>query len=234
MDRLLVISSCTADKAVSRRDGLTLRHFQNLSERRGREEALKPFARPAAALYTGMQHRHLMRGIDRLRRRYGRETVELKIISAGYGLVDENRLLVPYEATFEEMSRTEARAWARALGIAAAVRESLTGRTLVVVLLGARYLEAIEPPLRPETAQRIVFLARADMRERLDAPGVTVVPVGKVEAARYHAGHVALKGRMFDLFAAGLAAEPSLWRAVHEDRSGRAFIRTVERGAAVQ
>lgn len=113
MGPILVITSCTADKAVSRRDGMTLRDFQNPSQRQKREAALQPYARPAAALYTGMQHRYLMRGVEQIRQRCGPRSVSVKIISAGYGLVDEHRLLAPYEATFEEMSRLEARGWAR-------------------------------------------------------------------------------------------------------------------------
>lgn len=231
MGPILVITSCTAAKAVARRDGMTLRDFQDPAQRQKREKALLPYARPAAALYTGMQHRYLMRGVEQIRQRYGPLSVSVKIISAGYGLVDEHRLLVPYEATFEQMSRVEARSWAKTLGIPAAVRKSLNDYPLVVIVLGQRYLDAVELPVLPSAGQRIVFLARAGMMGQLDAPGITIVQVGKVEAARYHAGFVALKGRMFELFAAGLLADPALWRKVCEDGSGRAFISAVERGA---
>ena len=227
---ILVISSCTAAKVASQNGGLTLGDFRNPIARKRREEALTRYAHPAAELYTGMQHRYLMGGVERLRRRYGAAAASVKIISAGYGLVDEGRLLVPYNASFDEMSRVEARAWAETLGIASAVRKTLIAQRLIVMLLGGRYLEAIDPPLVPANGQRIIFLARADMKRRLQAPGVTVVTVGKTEAARYHAGYVALKGRMFELFAGGLVADPSLWQEVHEDGSSRAFLRAVSRG----
>ncbi|MGE5572793.1 MAG: hypothetical protein ACM3ZU_07220, partial [Bacteroidota bacterium] len=52
------------------------------------------------------------------RKRFGRESVAVAIVSAGYGLVAEDQLLVPYEATFNEMGRREALARSRHLGIA--------------------------------------------------------------------------------------------------------------------
>jgi len=47
------------------------------------------------------------------------------------------------------MSRREALAWSRHVGIARDVRAAATGFPLVEFLLGARYLDALEPPVIP-------------------------------------------------------------------------------------
>ena len=100
---LLVVTSCTGEKAVSHADQLTLEDFKNPDRLARKEALLAHLARPAGSLYTGDQHRHLMAGVRLLREKYGHEAARLKIISAGYGLVDEERSLVPYECTFNSM-----------------------------------------------------------------------------------------------------------------------------------
>lgn len=232
--RLLVITSCTGEKAVDHDRRLTLADFRHPSRLRERELELERWRTPAGQLYTGQQHVQLMSGVRRLRERYGPDAVTVQIVSAGYGLVAEDRLLAPYEATFNGMGRSEARAWARHLGIARDVRQALPGFPLVIFLLGSIYLSAVEPPVTPVAGQRVLFLAKPDEADRLARPGVTVVPAGKAEATRYGAGLIALKGRMFDLFARGLVREGQpLWDSVRRDDSPASFLRALaeEEGA---
>ena len=226
--RTLVITSCTGEKAVTCDRQLILDDFRDPTRLRRREIELSPLRRPAAEMYTGQQHVHLMKGVRRLRKRYGFDTVMVRIVSAGYGLVAENRLIAPYNASFNDMTRREARAWARQLGIARDVRDAAVGFRLAIFLLGDRYLDAIEPPPSPAAGQRLVFLARPAKERGLRPPGVTVVPAGRTEATTYGAGLVALKGRMFDFFAQALVTEGrSLWEAVCRDDSAASFQRAL-------
>ena len=100
--KLLVVGSCTGEKEV--RDCPSLlkeADFDDPAALLHREAELSPWALPAAPLYTGWQHRYMMKGVNAIRQRFGSAACALKIISAGYGLVDEDRSLVPYEATFQ-------------------------------------------------------------------------------------------------------------------------------------
>ena len=75
----------------TREDDRTLRDYGEL----------EPYRVPAAQLYHGLQHTELMRGVELLRRTFGQTLdIDVKIISAGFGVVDEDQLLPPYEATF--------------------------------------------------------------------------------------------------------------------------------------
>jgi hypothetical protein len=56
-----------------------------------REAELIRWALPAVRLYTGWQHRYMMIGVNAIRHKFGSAACALKIISAGYGLVDEDR-----------------------------------------------------------------------------------------------------------------------------------------------
>ncbi len=235
LPHVLVVGSCTS---LKRDDGcphpLSLDDFRDARRLREREAALAAWRRPAAQMYTGRQHAHAVAGIEALRRRFGHEFAELAIVSAGYGLLREDAPIVPYDVTFTTMSRGEARAWARHLGVAAAVREACAGYPLVVFLLGSRYLETVEPPVAAGGVQRLVFLARPAETNRLAGRGVTIVPAGAREATAHGEGLVALKGKMFRLFALGLArSDGALLEDVLRDDTPASFVRTMRLGLEV-
>jgi hypothetical protein len=220
--RLLVISSCTGDKAV-KAPALTLDDFADPDRLAQRERELASVRRPAAAMYTGWQHVYLMRGVDKLRRAFRSEFVELRILSAGYGLIEAHRAICPYDVTFNDMDKLQARAWARHLRVPGDVRASLEDFEVAIFLLGSRYLDAIDPPIAAHNGQRLVFLAKPSETSRLAGAGVVIVPAGKSEATRYGSGLVALKGRMFERFAEALAGRRELFDEIKADHSPATF-----------
>jgi hypothetical protein len=220
---LLVVSSCTGDKAV-KAPGLTLEDFADPDRLARMERELASVRRPAGAMYTGWQHVYLMRGVDKLRRAFGNGFVDLQIVSAGYGLIEADRAICPYDVTFNEMSKPQARAWARRLGVPSGVRAALKGVEVAVFLLGSRYLDAVDPPIAAGGGQRLVFLAKPSESSRLAGAGVVTVPAGKPEATRYGSGLVALKGKMFERFAEALAGRHELFDDVKADSSPATFL----------
>jgi len=175
-------------------------------------------------MYTGQQHWLLQRGLERLRLLGSQITTDLRIISAGYGLLNEGDLIVPYEVTFNDMSAAERRHWSRHLRLAQDVRKALAGAQVVVFLLGARYLDAILP-LQPLPGQRFMFFASEHEARRLAGPGVTLVPSGLKEARLFGAGLTSLKGRMFELLAQCLVVGgKSYWADLLQGRSGHAVL----------
>ena len=214
-----MISSCTSRKTISIPNELARSDFLDPDRLAQREAELRHAMRPAGAMYAGQQHVNVMRGIRDLRLKFGRDFVSLAIVSAGYGLIAEDRSIAPYEVTFNNMTRVEARSWANRLRIPADVRAAAAAHPLVVLLLGGRYLDAIDPPLSPEPSQRFVFLVKPALRPALRVSRVTTVPAGKDQARRWGAGLVALKGRMFSLFARGLVqlGEPVLQEVMGDD-----------------
>ncbi len=229
---MLVVGSCTGRKSVTCDRMLTMDDFRDPGRLRAREAELVACRVPAWRLYAGLQHTSMMNGVNTIRKRFGRESVAVAIVSAGYGLVAEDQLLVPYEATFNEMGRREALAWSRHLGIACDVRAAAKGFPLVVFLLGARYLDALEPPVIPQAGQRFIFLAGSGKEGAVGGPGVTVVGAGREEAATYGSPAIAVKGRMFELFARGFAHEgEALWDRLIADDSPATFMRAVHIGS---
>ena len=220
--RLLVISSCTGDKAV-KIPALTSDDFADPDRLARREDELASVRRPASVMYTGKQHVYLMRGIKELRRTFGDDFVDLRIISAGYGLILEDRAICPYDVTFNDMGKPQARAWARRLDVPRDVRTALEEVEVAIFLLGSRYLDAIDPPIAARNGQRLIFLAAPPESSRLAGPGVVTVPAG-IPETRFGSGLVALKGKMFELFAEALARRPELFGEIKVDGSPATFL----------
>jgi hypothetical protein len=150
-----------------------------------------------------------MNGAGLLRGTLGPHAVSICVLSAGYGVIDEDRLIAPYDVTFSDMPTPVARQWARQIGAADGIRRRLPGHDLVIVLLGSLYLEAADPPLPVTAGQRVIYFAKQAERGRLTRNGSVLVPAGAAESSRYRMGLIGLKGRMLELFAQAVAVTGS-------------------------
>jgi hypothetical protein len=200
--RVLVLTSCTDKKAVETNAPLTADDFDDPDRLAAGEARLHTLMRPAGVMYTGKQHVRAMRGVQAMRTELGTAGVVVAIISAGYGVVDENRLIAPYDVTFSGMSASAIRARGARLGIPAAARNVLPGHDVVFQLLGSDYLTSLAPPLGPSGDQRFVCFAKPS--EMRIASTSVVIPAGSPEAGRWGSGNIALKGRMLELIGAAV------------------------------
>ena len=116
---------------------------------------------------------------------------------------------------------------AQRLGIPQALRQAIRDFEAVIFLLGKEYLLSTHLPVAPTGTQRLIFLApNAKLPFH---PNATIVPAG-LEETRFGAGLVALKGKMFELFAYGLCRRPDAWNEVVSDPTAETFLRLVELG----
>ena len=205
--QVLVVTSCTGWKAVTSRSELTLEDFDDPDKLAAREAQLSGLLRPASVMYTGRQHVAAMRGVDAIRAALGSQSVDVAIVSAGYGVVGETRPIAPYNVTFSGMPAAAIRERGVRLGVPAAVRELLPGHDVVFLLLGSDYLTAVEPPVPPSNDQRLVYFAK--LAELRVTPDSVVVPAGLAETRRYREGFVALKGKMMEMIGAAVARDGS-------------------------
>ena len=216
--RIRVITSCTGEKSVSSPDRLTLDDFhQGPAQVRSRETSLGDLLTPAEDLYTGLQQQRLMRGVRAARKVPGIE-VDLRILSAGYGLVSADQKLAPYQATFIGMARKEADAWAQVLGIPAAIRAALAEPCdLCLVLLGNDYLRACALDEQIQVGGPTLFLCGKDAALRLPRiPNLHPVVLSNAEATTFSCGLVGLKGEVAARVLQNLANNPELLGAYLE------------------
>lgn len=157
--RILVITSCTGRKKHKPSNQLKCEDFASPERLRQRTAELKDFKEPAAKMYTGEQHRYLMTGLKRLREIYDQTVADLHIISAGYGLLGESDVIVPYNVTFTGLKKKELLERSGNLQIHEQVETLIEGYDLVFYLLGKEYVQALQLPFNiPDTITQ-VFLA---------------------------------------------------------------------------
>jgi hypothetical protein len=210
--RIVVITSCTGEKSVEVDNALTLEDFEKGEKHvSAREGALSNFLTPAETLYTGQQHVRLMRGVEAFRSQVNSGSVlDLKILSAGYGLVNSGDLLAPYEATFQGMPARQLREWGDTLKIPDAVRSSLTGPyDLALVLLGDGYLSACNFDNSLVLGGPTLLFCGSRMATKLpESPNLHITPLTNREAKRFSCGLIALKGELGGRILSAIANKP--------------------------
>ena len=231
--RMLVIASGTGRMAVHHPRELHKDDFLDPERLREREAELGAFLRPAAELYCCDQFRFTRNGVETLRSAFGRDHVDLRIMSPGYGLIGEQDVIAPHSVSLTDFDRAELHRWADHLGLPTAVRELLAGYDLAIFLVGQCCLDAMRPPLAPNPGQRFVMLATEHYRRHYAAPGVTVLPTGRLAQASCEVGSIALKGYLFARFTQVAAQEGiGLLQRLMADDSGEVFWQAVQRARA--
>lgn len=220
MLKLLVVTSCTGEKKYSPDNQLVQADFENRETFSTREKELAEHMTPAGEIYTGMQHLRLMEGIQELRKKFGQSVVDLYIVSAGYGVIHEDRMVVPYEVTFNTMNGKAITEWSRFLNIHEDLDKLIPQYDLVLFLLGDKYLKAIQLPFQSATEnQKLVFFA-SNMSKKMipDHTPYCFVEVGQEDAKSFSYGLVGLKGYLFKLLAQeAVKGKANLFEQIHGD-----------------
>jgi hypothetical protein len=208
--RLLIITSCTGQKTVKHEDGLTCDDFvQGAKHLAKRERELKVQLTPAASLYSGQQHVRLMKGIKATE---GKLDIDLHIVSAGYGLVDADRPLAPYECTFTGRGKADLADWAGKLNIPEDFR-TLVGQSydLALLLLGDDYLAACRLDDQIKLGSPTLIFCGGNTSKNLPKLDRLVpVTLTNAEAKRFSCGLVGLKGELAARLLARLASDKAM------------------------
>ncbi len=201
--RILVITSCTGEKAVTSDNALKLDDFalggKHLMQR---EKELKELMRPAEELYTGQQHVRLMRGVQTIREHGNNNGIPLKldlwVLSAGYGMVPGDRKLAPYECTFQGMKSKELRDWANKLKVPDQFREIVYKKyDIALILLGDSYLTACSIDASVVFGGPTLLFCGTGAAKRLPRlPQVKVTTLSNPDAKRFSCPLVSLKGEI--------------------------------------
>jgi hypothetical protein len=152
-------------------------------------------AQPARRLYTGRQQRYITDAVDALRS--DGHAVDRYFISAGFGVIDEDTSLPPYNVTFADMADEVIEARAQELGLSETVHGLVTDQAYDVVFfaLGRDYIHGldIETILESLPAASIaVLFNQYGLEERFE--NVVSIPARTEQAREQGAIVVALKG----------------------------------------
>ena len=125
--RILVVTSCTGEKRFKPSNQLTLEDFKEPARLESCIKIIAEFACPAGKMYTGLQHLRAMEGVSLLRQSFGKQAVDVAILSAGYGLICEDKIILPYEVTFNTMKGYEVDEWAKFLQVHESFEKTIAG-----------------------------------------------------------------------------------------------------------
>lgn len=216
--RIRILTSCTGEKAVRSDRHLTLTDFQEGPEHIVyRERELSELLVPAGKLYSGQQHIRLMRAVEFVRTTAPGVNsppleVSVDIVSAGYGIISEDRLIAPYEATFSGMPRPDLVRWSESLGLPAALRHWTSEKAdLSLILLGDAYQKAVQLTQSVSFASpTLIFTGTKSASQISSAPHVRAVPISKMDTRRFSAGLVSIKGEVASRLLRQIHADPGI------------------------
>ena len=197
--RACAITPCTAKK---RGDVADPARAADLADPRRREQAearLATLAQPAFEMYTGAHHRQVAAGVRAIWERWGRETLDVAILSGGYGLLGPEQVIIPYDVTFDEFDEKALEAWAGRLRIPERVAALAREHDLVFLLLSGRYLQVLELPLDvPYSVQQVVLTDHDSLALVPASPNVhAFVADGGQAARRWHVKAPHVRGFLF-------------------------------------
>lgn len=196
--RIAVLTSCTSAKQYKPTNELTQQDFELPSgafEQRACE--LHEYSLPAYQMYTGNQHARLMVGIEDLRSTGS--TVDLHIISAGYGLLHGDTNIVPYECTFSNMKAKQIVDWSSRRNIPEDTRKLFQKKDydLLLVLLGDDYLRALQLTDDVVFGSPTLFLCASKSERFIRGSGnLHIQKLLLSDATLFRCGLVGLKGEL--------------------------------------
>lgn len=215
--RILVVTSCTGEKLHKPTNELIQDDFRDSVRLKSKEADLAQYRMPAGTLYTGKQHSLLMKGINDYRAKGGR--IDVDILSAGYGMLREDQLIVPYEVTFSTMKSMDIKLWSSFLHITDDLQKRIEDYDIVVFLLGDRYLQAVNwSSLETRGDQKLIFFAGKSSKNKfLIRPNFYMLKVSEKESKVFHSGLIEIKGYLFSLLLNYIQHEYGLWNEVYQD-----------------
>ncbi len=165
--RVLVIGSCGKRKQFTSSKVPTCKELVSKSKRDEWISKFPDMVCKARDMYTGNQSRELVSAVDLLRQ-IKRVHVSLFIVSAGYGLLEENDVISPYECSFTGMKMNEIRQRSYQLGIPQDfVKIGQKRYDLSYVALGSDYLTALGKDWQQKLRGIIVAFGKKTVGENL-------------------------------------------------------------------
>jgi len=221
--KIIILTSCTGDKQHTAENQLVENDFRLIDTTafKEREIELNEYITRAEEMYTGQQHLRLMRGVNLLRE-IDSYDIDLRIVSAGYGLITGDTKIAPYECTFQTMKLSQIIEWSNHLHIPADVHELLKQPAdLIIIALGEQYLRSIQLDGKVNFGGPTLFLAStASIKKIPTQPSVRIVALTNFDAKRFRCGLVGLKGELVGRMLRHLATDgETFWSAITDEQT---------------
>ena len=188
-------------KKIKRPNQLKREDFATPGRLNRRTRELRAFETPAAQMYTGDGHLRLMNGARDLRHTFGQGIVDVRIISLGYGLLNEEDLIVPYDYDFSDDPIWKIKPRSNQLKIHSKIECSLSRYDLAFFLLSKKYVTACLLPFVIQNPAEQIFLVSESDQDIIprNRPHIHTVCAGRRLIAQLGgATNYKLKGAVFE------------------------------------
>lgn len=194
-----VASAATPSRDLGHRVGLSIDQQPQALEH-PHEASQTAYARPAAEMYTSPHHRLVMEGVRSVWEAWGREVLNLVILTGGYGLLQADEIIVPYNLSFDELHSEAFADLAGYLKIPEQSASLVHEYDLVFYLLSGRYLSVLGLPLDvPASVHQILLTAQESLPLVPSLPNLhPVIADGGVAARRWHIKAPYVRGFLFN------------------------------------
>jgi hypothetical protein len=200
MKRTLVLTVGSAEKRYDLPGAPSPADLADPERRTEAETRLAAFAGPAIALYSSAHHRLIIRGLQAVWERWGPQTMDLYILSCGYGLLAANDQVIPYEARAAETDDAELADRAARLHIPERGAALVRNYDLVFYLLSGWSLAALDLPLEISGFVQQIVLTDVEGCSRVpSAPNLhPFIADGGIAAQRWHVTADRVRGFLFE------------------------------------
>ncbi len=136
----------------------------SLSHLESRYSELRKYKIQAEKMFVSNQQRFIMDGVNKLRRKYGRELFELYYLSSGYGIIKSHFQIYPYNININQMNKDELYEWSSFLRIPSTFQEIVKDYKMVFILLNKNQLTSLQINDDFKTdAKLLFFLSRSSL-----------------------------------------------------------------------
>jgi hypothetical protein len=230
--RSLAIVPCSAKKRGKPPDPARARDLADPERCRQAEVRLAAFAQPAMEMYTGTHHRLVVEGLAKVWARWGRDTLDLAILSGGYGLLRADEVIIPYDVTLDEFDEAGFGEWVARLQISERTMALVGDYDLVFYLLSGRYLAALGLPLAVRDRVQQIVLTDHDSLDLVPTESNLhpCVADGTVAARRWHVKAPHVRGFLFGRLCGQIAHHGPIvleWLCDHPEDTERLFYKRV-------
>ncbi len=191
--RILVITNCTKKKAVNMEEikfKLAELNLQTPSFDLGEEpvyrDVLREFIKPARDMYVGQTIKPVKELVKTLKScgKY----VDFYIISARYGVIGENDLIIPYEAKLGASNKEKLKKWSEERKVVSKLQDIVAkgGYDLAIIILSRAYALALEEFFEKTGISHLIIVAAESVLKTLKlTTGAIQLPVKGRQHVKY-------------------------------------------------
>jgi hypothetical protein len=193
--KIRIITSCTGKKIVKHENQPDYNGVRAILEGKISSDELSLPMISAGKLYSGRQHLQVMKGI------YNYDgDVDLWILSAAFGLIPQDEMIFPYDATFSGKNKNLIISLSQKMGIPSSMEKLLREKTdITLILLGKEYLQAAQISHEIKSKGVVYYLAAPSVKTLIPRDGIHV-ELGMDQARKFKATLISLKGVIAAMF----------------------------------